>query len=213
MLEKIAQLFIGIHACFGGLALITGFIALCVTKGGRLHKKFGLVFYYSMLISALFAFVISVMPNHRSPFLFCIGLFSTYFLVSGYRSLKFKDDISGLKVDKIIGYTIGITGIIMMVYPLIFTSKINIILLVFGIMGLLSGIQDIRLYKDIDRVKKSWLILHINKMTGGYIAAVSAFFVVNQILPGIWNWFTPGIVGAFYITYWVKKIKKSKSST
>ena len=48
-------------------------------------------------------------------------------------------------------------------------------------------------------------------MTGGYIAAVSAFFVVNQILPGIWNWFVPGIIGSGYITYWMIKLNKKKS--
>ena len=44
-------------------------------------------------------------------------------------------------------------------------------------------------------------------MTGGYISAVSAFFVVNDILPGLWNWFMPGIVGGIYINYMIRKLE------
>jgi hypothetical protein len=39
---------------------------------------------------------------------------------------------------------------------------------------------------------------------------VTAFFVVNQVLPGIWNWFVPGIIGGLYITYWMIKMNKKK---
>ena len=74
----------------------------------------------------------------------------------------------------------------------------------------LLRLRDLKLFQDIQRIKKNWLKLHLGKMTGGYIAAVSAFFVVNQILPGIWNWFVPGIIGSGYITYWMIKLNKKK---
>lgn len=47
-------------------------------------------------------------------------------------------------------------------------------------------------------------------MTGGYISAVTAFFVVNQILINLWNWFLPGVIGGIYITFWIRKLKKKK---
>ena len=210
-LEKLIQLFIYIHAGFGGIALLTGGIALGTKKGSSVHKKTGLIFYYSMLISALFSFVISVMPNHESPFLFCIGLFSTYFLLSGYRSLRFKQPQFNFTLDKGIAYSITCIGVIMILYPILFYGRFNIILTVFGLMSIWLGVQDIRLYKHIEKAKTNWLQLHVSKITGGYIAAVSAFFVVNQILPGIWNWFTPGIIGSFYITYWMRKLNTPKT--
>jgi hypothetical protein len=163
-----------------------------------------------MLFSAISAFIISVLPNHESPFLFSIGLFSTYFLVSGLRSLRFKQKEFELKTDKIIAYLITLTGISMILYPIVLYSKLNIILTVFGLVGIVFGLRDLKLFQDIQRIKKNWLKLHLGKMTGGYIAAVSAFFVVNQILPGIWNWFVPGIIGSGYITYWMIKLNKKK---
>ncbi len=212
-LEGLAQILIYTHATFGGIALITGGVAIVAKKGKKIHKKSGKVFFYTMLISAMISFVISFMPNHQSAFLFSVGIFSTYFLLTGYRSLKFKNDLSGLKTAKVIAYAIILTGFCMVVLPVFFQLRGNVVLLVFGIMCLIFGIRDLRLFKDTDKLKKSWLKLHLGNMTGGYIAAVSAFFVVNRILPGIWNWFVPGIVGGAYITYWMIKLDKKKGTT
>jgi uncharacterized membrane protein len=212
-IEKLAEILIYyIHAPLGGIALLTGGVSLIAKKGSNIHKKFGKIFFFSMLFSAISAFIISVLPNHESPFLFSIGLFSTYFLVSGLRSLKFKQKEFELKTDKIIAYLMTLTGILMISYPIILYSKLNIILTVFGLVGIVFGLRDLKLFQDIQRIKKNWLKLHLGKMTGGYIAAVSAFFVVNQILPGIWNWFVPGIIGSAYITYWMIKMNKKTFS-
>ena len=199
-----------IHAPLGGIALFAGGIALVAKKGSQLHKKSGKVFFYSMLISAIAAFIISVLPKHENPFLFSIGLFSSYFLICGLRSLQYKQREFELKIDKIIAYLIALTGFSMILYPIVLYSQLNIILTVFGIVGIVFGFRDLKLFRDKERLKKSWLKLHLGKMTGGYISAVSAFFVVNQILPGIWNWFVPGITGSMYITYWMMKQNKKK---
>lgn len=207
-LESIIQSLIVIHAIFGGIALLSGGIALSVKKGKTAHKKSGLLFYYSMLVSALMAFTISLLPNHENPFLFSIGIFSTYFLISGYRSLKFRHANYNLKIDKIISVIIIITGTLMIFYPLFFHGKTNSVLLIFGLIGLVFGIKDLMSFRHRELLQKKWLKLHLGKMTGGYISAVSAFFVVNNILPGIWNWFSPGIIGSVFITFWMFKLKK-----
>jgi hypothetical protein len=204
---ELIQLFIYTHATCGGIALLAGTIALITKKGRRAHKRSGIIFFYAMLVSAFMAFIISISPDHENPFLFSIGVFSTYFLVSGYRSLKFKEAHFDLKVDKIISLLILITGVTMILYPILLLGQINSVLLVFGLVGLLFGIKDLLLFRDEKRLKKSWLKLHLGKMTGAYIAAVSAFFVVNNILPGVWNWFIPGIFGTLFITIWMHRIK------
>ena len=206
-----AQILIYMHAGLGGIALLTGGLALFVKKGSKIHRKSGKAFYYTMLASAILALIVSILPGHYSPFLFCIGVFSIYFLLTGIRSLKFKRGDINIKIDSIIAYLIIITGLIMIMYPVVLDGEINIVLLVFGIVGLVFGIRDLRLLKDLKRLKKRWLKSHLGKMTGGYIAAVSAFFVVNEILPGVWNWFVPMIVGSTYITYWMMKLYKKKT--
>ncbi len=209
-ISKIAQILIYLHASFGGIALLAGAVALSAKKGRRVHKKAGKLFFVTMLISAAMALVIATMPGHHSPFLFSIGVFSSYFLVSGFRSLNFRKKEFSVQTDRWIAWLILITGISMMLYPIVFLGKVNIVLLVFGAFGVAFGARDLRLLRDLPKLRKSWLKLHLGKMTGGYIAAVTAFFVVNNVLPGIWNWFVPTIVGTVFISFWIRKVDTKK---
>ena len=209
-LEAFIQKLIYVHAGFGGLALCTGGIAISVKKGSNLHKKSGKLFFYTMFTSAVLSLIIALMPQHESPFLIGIGLFSMYFLITGLRSLSFKKPDISLKTDKILAILLIATCLFMIVHPIIVRGKLNIVLLIFGIVGILFAISDLSDYLHPAKLRTRWLSLHLGKMTGGYISAVSAFFVVNQILPGIWNWFVPGIVGGFYIFFSIRKITKPR---
>jgi len=210
-MEKLAEILIFyVHVPLGSLALLTGAIALIAKKGSTIHKTSGKLFFFSMLIAAIASFVISVLPEHENPFLLGIGLFSTYFLISGLRSLKLKQANFDPKWDRIVAFLIILIGFSMILYPILKSNSINIVLTVFGAVGIVFGFRDLKLLKNQERMKKGWLKLHLGKMTGGYIAAVSAFFVVNEILPGIWNWFVPGIVGSVFITYWMMLLDKGK---
>lgn len=209
--DQLTQLLIYIHAALGGVALLTGGIALGVKKGSQPHKKSGIVFYYSMLISTIVSLVIAMLPNHESAFLFSISVFTIYFLLGGKRSLHHKQTNPDLNIDKLLAYLIILTGITMMLYPLILKGKTNTILLVFGIASLIFGARDLQLFNNAEKLRKKWLRQHLGKMTGGYISAVTAFFVVNELLPGVWDWFAPSIVGVPFIIYWGEKLKKGNS--
>lgn len=200
------QLLIYTHAFLGGCALLSGLISIVSKKGETVHKKSGKFFYYSMLLSAFTALIISVLPKHESPFLFSISIFSSYFVLTGYNALNYKIEKVNLKMDKIISGIMIVTGIIMIAYYPIFHHKINIILTVFGLVGFIFSIRDFVLMKDVARLKKSWLKLHLGKMVGGYISATTAFVVVNDFFPSIYGWFIPGIIGGLYTTFWMRKL-------
>lgn len=211
-IEKIIQILIYTHAFFGGIALLSGSVSIISKKGNEIHRKSGMIFYYAMLFSALTALIISFSPKHESPFLFSIGIFSCYFILTGKRALNFKTVNGNLIIDKIISWTMIFTGLIMILYNPIFNHKINIILTVFGFVGLILSIRDLILYKDINKLNKGWLKLHLGKMIGGYISATTAFVVVNNFFPSFYGWFVPGIFGGIYITYWMMKLNKKNYS-
>jgi hypothetical protein len=95
--------------------------------------------------------------------------------------------------------------------PLIFQGRINIILTVFGSLGILAGIRDLNSFKDMQQLKADRIKHHINKISGGYIAAVTAFLVVNEALPGYWAWFLPTVIGSIFATYYNIKLRNKLS--
>lgn len=210
--QKIIQILIYFHALFGAIALVSGFISLLSQKGKKTHKKLGKLFYYTMLLSAISALIISVLPQHQSPFLFSIGIFSSYFVLTGYRALRFKKNDVNLKNDKIISGIMMITGLIMILYNPIVHQTINIVLTSFGLVGLIFSSRDLILFKNKTRLKSVWLKLHLGKMLGGYISATTAFVVVNEFFPSFYGWFIPGTIGAFYIVYWMRKVNKKQTA-
>lgn len=207
-MEKMIQIFIYIHAAFGGFALLAGLVSIIAQKGKNIHRKSGLIFFYSMMLSGIIAMIVAVLPNHESPFLFAVGIFSLYFVLTGNRALNFKRKNPDLKIDKLISIIMITTGVLMILLPIILTKSINIVLVVYAIVGIIFSVGDFILFRNPERLRKGWLKLHLGKMLGGYISATTAFVVVNEFFPSFYGWFIPGIVGGFVIAYWMRKMNK-----
>ena len=207
-MEKTIQILIYIHAAFGGIALLAGLVSIIAKKGKNIHRKSGLIFFYSMMLSGIIAMIVAVLPNHESPFLFAVGIFSLYFVLTGNRALNFKRKKTDLKIDKLISIIMITTGVLMILLPIILTKSINIVLVVYAIVGIIFSVSDLILFRNPERLRKGWLKLHLGKMLGGYISATTAFVVVNEFFPSFYGWFIPGIVGGFVIAYWMRKMNK-----
>lgn len=215
-LEQFIAILIIAHASLGGIALTSGLIALIAKKGSKPHVMSGKIFFWSMLSSGLIALAVAAMPGHYSVFLFVVGVFSTYLISIGYRSLRYKKAAAGDKLyfEKFISIMMMQFGIAMIAIPVwqaVKTGSFNVVMPVFGAMGIVFSIRDFMLYAKPEKRKASWLRMHLSNMTGGYIAALTAFVVVNQWLPGIVGWLGPTVVGTVYITFWNIKVKKQMS--
>ncbi len=156
--------------------------------------------------------IIAFMPGHLSWFLFAVGIFSLYLVLSGYRALKFKSKTHNFTIDKIISIIMLISGLAMILLPVVIFQKIHIVLTVFGATGLLFSIQDLIKFRNPQKLRKTWLLIHLGRILGGYISAVTAFVIVNQFLPGIYGWIVPGVVGGILITFWSRKYQPKKKA-
>lgn len=192
------------HASLGGVALISGFLAAILTKGSRWHKRMGATFHNSMLASIFLSLIIACLPEHVNPFLFCIGVFSAYSVIGGKRCLKSIKPNFNIQIDKYLAISIFIIGITMLCVGLYTGGDMQIVLTVFGILAIISGISDYKKYQNMEKFKTNRIKHHIGKITGGYIATVTAFIVVNGFIPGIWGWFLPTMVGGLYVIYYVR---------
>ncbi|MEZ4910814.1 MAG: hypothetical protein R2774_08120 [Saprospiraceae bacterium] len=199
-----------LHATLGSVALILGTLILFTKKGHALHKTIGKGFTYSLTGSVILSLVVSVLPGHFNPFLFTIGFFTLYLLWGGIR--LFKSNISGKNLSrlKIINGLFIIGFVIMTLSSIRNLPSILIVQLVFGIFGLVlsARAQSYLLKNNIS--KSNSLSLHIGYMSGAYIASVSAFLVVNDVMSALLNWFLPTILGTLVIIFFNKKYAKLK---
>ena len=208
-MDLLVKILIIIHASFGGLALFVGIIVLSAKKGLKVHRASGLIFFYSMMIAAFTALFISCMPKHENPFLFAIGIFSIYFILIGKRAIRYKVPNASSKIDQLISTLMIFVCSLMIFLPILLLTQINIILFVFGSIGVIFSFRNLQLFKDPKKLNEKWLKLHLGNSIGGYITAATAFVVVNQFLPSFYGWFVPGILGGYLIVYWNKKLNRS----
>ena len=143
-----------VHAFFGGLGLAAGIGSIVAKKGSGIHKKMGKLFSAGMLISSTISIPIAWMPNHKNLFLFLIGLFTIYLVLSGNRALKYRHKNKPQAMDKVISGGMFIFSVIMVsIGGFNLTSHLNtgLLYLFFGGFGLFFAIIDFRFFIDPKR--------------------------------------------------------------
>ncbi len=205
-----------IHVLAGGLSLVAGMAAMMLAKGKDAHRFAGRVFFYCMTVVC--ATSVYIAYEHKIDFLLMVGLFSYYLVVSGYRSLYHKQLHWSQKpnwVDWLINCAAIITMLTLFIWGIIKLVNGNyfgIVAMVFGFIGLRSVYSTVKHFVHTPGRKTIWIEGHITGMVGAYIAAFTAFFVVNNEkmigLPGIVAWLLPTALGVPFIMYWIKKYQK-----
>lgn len=195
------------HIICGGASLLLGAFIMFSKKGDKRHKKIGDVYFYAMLGTSLIAIVMCYL--HPNYFLFITAIFTIYMILTGKRYLKKKKTSDVKSLDWILTVSMFIFGIIFIaygIYGIIKYDNFGIVLIVFGSISILFVGQDYRNYKGLSTIKNFWLTTHLQRMVGSYIAATTAFVVVNNsILPEIVAWLLPTVLLVPLITIWRRK--------
>jgi len=203
------NLVLAMHIICGGTSLLLGAYILTAKKGDKWHKKAGNLYFYGMLGTALFAMLMSYL--HPNNFLFTTAVFTLYMIVTGTRYLKKRKMSDVTFVDWLITFLMLIFGVVFILSGLnglVNNDSFGIVLIVFGSISILFVIQDYRNFKGLSSIKNFWLITHLQRMVGSYIAAVTAFVVVNNtIVPEIVAWLLPTVLLVPLITIWRRKFQ------
>ena len=214
-METTIKILIYIHAFFGGIGLLTGIGSVLVKKGSSLHKKVGKLFSIGMITSCLISLPISSLPNHQNIFLFLIGLFTIYLVISGNRTSSFKYKSEADFMDKLISGSMLFFSAIMIsigLYCQLNAIENGILFTFFGGFGLYMTVKDFMFFKNPSEFRKKWLSKHIGKMVGALIASITAFIVAVMGIGNLISWMLPSILGTIYIIYWNRKIAPKKEN-
>jgi uncharacterized membrane protein YobD (UPF0266 family) len=85
----------------------------------------------------------------------------------------------------------------------------GIVLIVFGMIGLLFVNNDIKAFRGRSKEKNFGLMIHIQRMMGAFIASLTAFLVVNNtVLPNVVAWLLPTLCLVPLIVYWIRRWRR-----
>ena len=211
--EKIILGFLVLHIAGGTVSLLSGLVSILTLKGGKTHRAAGKIYFWGMTAVFVGALVLAIMKGN--DFLLMVGFFSYYLTVRGYRILSLKQlgkqkpllldwfitVVSGLFIVSLIGW-----GIYVLVRA---HSGMGIVAIAFGGIGLTSLIADLKNFIRGPKEKMHWWFTHLGSMSGSYIAATTAFLVVNIHLPQFnWTlWLLPTVIGSVLIAQSTRKYK------
>lgn len=211
-MEDFIKVLVYIHAFFGGIGLLAGIGSVAVKKGSAIHKKAGKVFSYSMILSSLISLFVAKMPNHENPFLFLIGIFTIYMVLSGNRALTLKSKLK-VKAD-VLDYMVSggmvLTSLVMIIsgiLALIQNNNGGVLYVFFGAFGLSLSLKDFQIFRIFTTQKSVRLQSHVARMVGALIASITAFLVAGLNIGTTLVWITPTIMGTGYIVFWSRKLR------
>lgn len=214
IMESNITIAIYIHAFFGGIGLLAGTLSFIVRKGSKVHTLSGKCFSFAMITSSLISMPLACMPGHENTFLFLIALFTIYMVLAGNRALSFKPRFKKIKADlsdNLISGSMLVFSVVMIVFGIygLLNKLPNAVLYVFfGVIGLFMSWRDFVFYKNPSKTKSTWLVNHIGRIVGAYIASITAFLVAGLHLGTLVYWIGPTVLGSIAIVYWVRKVKR-----
>ncbi len=189
------------HIIAGFTALTGGVVPMLTKKGGYWHNLFGRIYFWAMFGVFLTSVPLALLKNNL--FLFTIGIFSFYFVLTGYRFARRKGfhRLTGFDRWVMRGTllaSVGMLGYAAYLYVNT-TSQAWIILGVFGAISLRQTLKDLRRFGDPGE-QNHWVREHLVRMGGGYIATFTAFTVTNlTFLPDLVSWLGPTVVGTIIL--------------
>jgi hypothetical protein len=197
------------HILAGFTAFFVAPIPLLTAKGGKTHRRWGKIYFWAMAVVAATAIVLAFWR----PILFLafIAVFSFYFAFRGYRVLSRKHPLQGQGPSSIdwaaaVLAFLGSAALITLgiVRPSPIWVQLSVVAIVFGVIGVAFAVSDIWGFLHPPADKNFWWYAHMGGMIGSYIAAVSAFSVVNfHFLPPAVRWLWPIAIGVPGIFIWV----------
>jgi len=196
------------HIAICVLAFASLWTAAFARKGGRLHRRAGTVYVWTMTVVLVTAAVLTLTTFLRGQWVGAV--FLAYLLTitgtslwMGKRTLRFKGDV--------VGYThglflpVGVLNIVAALGAVIVGIMVKQYFIAgISVIGFLIGFGMFAMQRKPPDHPRTWLKEHIGGMTGAGIATHIAFASIGlrQLIPQadtsvitLWPWLAPLVIG------------------
>lgn len=194
-------LFVHVAAGFGSFLLAP--VALATAKGGQQHRRWGMIYLWSMGLVAATALPMAL--YRPVLFLAMVAVFSFYAAFSGYRVLKLKKLAFGghaRPIDWFAGAMTFCSSACLAAFGWLWPASVQhmgVVAILFGLLGMRLAFVQMMSFVRKPKDKMFWWYTHLGNFIGSYIAAWTAFSVVTlpKLLPhaGLALWLWPTIIG------------------
>jgi uncharacterized membrane protein len=193
---------LGVHITAGFSAFVLAPVALITAKGGKLHRRWGMVYLWAMGVVAATALPMAL--YRPVLFLALVAVFSFYACFSAWRVLALKDLTKGGSAKPIDWAAAGITFTTsasmagFAIFKPALVQHMGIVAVVFGVIGMSLALGQMRSFVWKPTEKMFWWYSHLGNMIASYIAAWSAFSVttLSVLLGNSWYvWLWPTMIG------------------
>ncbi len=213
------KVFLGIHVTAGATSFLLAPVALMTAKGGKQHKRWGMVYLWSMGVVAATALPMAL--YRPVLFLALVAVFSFYLAFSGYRVLRLKALARGgsaAPVDWMAAVFTFASSACLAAFGAFrpeWVQGFGIVAVVFGLIGMRAAGQQMWSFVRKPKEKMFWWYTHLGNFIGSYIAAWTAFSVVtlSHIFrhAGMILWLWPTAIGVPAITLTIAYYKRKFS--
>lgn len=177
------------HVAAGSVALVAGFAALWMTKGGQAHRRLGRVFFHTMVIMGLSGAGVAATTGVETSVV--MGIFAAYLVVSATTAVA--PSIPGHAVIALVSPAVAL-GLAITFVDLGRRALISPdgtieglpapMAFAFAAMTALSAVSDLRWRTLSQRRRREALLRHLWRMCVAlFVAAASFFLGQTQVLP------------------------------
>lgn len=175
------QLSLQVHILAGGLGIVAGFAALYSAKGGRLHRRSGLVFVYALVTMAATGAAIAAFHGGEASVI--AGVLAAYLVITALTTVRPRTarsrwlDPGAMLVAWAIGFASLALGVQAMALGGAREGIPAVVLFKFAIVALLGAAGDLRVLRSGPRTGPHRLARHLWRMCFALYIATASFFL------------------------------------
>src|ERR1700686_4013880 len=157
--------FLGVHIAAGATSFLLAPVALATAKGGKAHRRWGMVYLWAMGIVACTALPMAL--YRPVLFLALVAVFSFYAAWSGYRATKLKELARGGSPQPI-DWAAGIIPLCssavlagLGAFKPQAVQGMGIVSIVFGLIGIRLALRELQSFVVKPKEKMFWWYTHL----------------------------------------------------